>query len=71
MTNSQIIRLALKYANMSISQLAEEMGMTKQSLSNRLKTDKFNSDEMTKFASIIGAKLVSYFEFPDGTKIGG
>lgn len=69
LTNSQRIKLALAYKNMSESELARRLGTSPQALGQRMKTDKFSSDELSNIASIIGAKYISNFEFTDGTVI--
>lgn len=45
------------------------MGMSQQSISNRLKTGKFTKEELEQMADALGCEYVSYFKFPDGTKI--
>lgn len=69
MTNTQKIKLALAYKSMSESELARQLGTSPQAFSQRMKTDKFSSDELSKIADIIGAKYISGFEFSDGTVI--
>ncbi len=69
MTNTQKIKLALAYKSMSESELARQLGTSPQAFSQRMKTDKFSSDELSKIADIIGAKYISGFEFADGTVI--
>ena len=69
MTNTQKIKLALAYKSMSESELARQLGTSPQAFSQRMKTDKFSSDELSKIADIIGAKYISGFEFADGTII--
>ena len=69
MTNTQKIKLALAYKSMSESELARRLGTSPQAFSQRMKTDKFSSDELSKIADIIGAKYISGFEFADGTVI--
>ena len=69
MTNTQKIKLALAYKNMSESELARQLGTSPQAFNQRMKTDKFSSDELSKIAEILQAKYISSFEFPDGTVI--
>lgn len=69
MTNTQKIKLALAYKNMSESELARQLGTSPQAFNQRMKTDKFSSDELSRIANILNAKYVSSFEFPDGTVI--
>jgi hypothetical protein len=69
MTNAQKIRMALAYVKMSEAELARRLDSTPQAFNQRMKTDKFSSNELEKIANIVGAKYLAYFEFPDGTKI--
>ena len=69
MTNTQKIKLALAYKNMSESELARQLGTSPQAFNQRMKTDKFSSEELSRIANILNAKYISNFEFPDGTVI--
>lgn len=69
MGNAQKIRMALAYKKMSESKLAEALGKTPQAFNQRMKTDKFTTEDLTKIAEVLGATYISEFSFPDGTKI--
>lgn len=69
LTIKEQIKTACIHANMTLTELAEQMGMSQQSLTNRLKTGKFTKEELEKIAAIMGCKYRSYFEFSDGFKI--
>ena len=69
MTNAQKIRMALAYVRMSEAELARRLNTSPQAFNQRMKTDKFSSNELEEMAKILGAKYLAYFEFPDGTKI--
>lgn len=64
------IKLAETYSGVSDAELSRRFGSSPQAFGQRLKTGKFNDSEMQKIAAALGATFVSYFEFPDGTKIG-
>jgi len=61
--------MALAYVRMSEAELARRLNTTPQAFNQRMKTDKFSSNELEKIANVVGAKYLAYFEFPDGTKI--
>ena len=63
------IKIACDIAGISISELAEKMGMSKQNLSKRLKVGKFTQEELQEIAKHLGCKYVSEFHFPNGEKI--
>ncbi|MDR2023059.1 MAG: helix-turn-helix transcriptional regulator [Hungatella sp.] len=69
MSNAQKIKMALAYKGMSESELARSLGTTPQAFNQRMKTDKFTTDDLSKIAEILGASYLSEFSFPDGTKI--
>lgn len=69
MTNAQRIKMALAFKNMSESELARSLNTTPQAFNQRMKTDKFSTNELERIASILGAVYVAKFEFSDGTKI--
>lgn len=69
MTNAQKIKMALAYIGMSESELARRLGTTPQAFNQRLKTDKFSTNDLERIATVLGASYVSIFQFPDGTKI--
>jgi transcriptional regulator with XRE-family HTH domain len=69
MGNAQKIKMALAYKGMSESELARSLGKTPQAFNQRMKTDKFTTEDLEKIAEIIGASYISEFSFPDGTRI--
>lgn len=60
---------ACKIAGITVTELGAKMGMSQQSISNRLKTGKFKQSELEQMAKIMGCKYHSNFEFPDGNKV--
>ena len=69
MTNSQKIKMAIAYKNISESELARRIGSSPQAFGQRLKTDKFSTEELQSIAVALEAKYNFAFKFPDGTKI--
>ena len=69
MTVPQKIKMALAYKDMSESELARQIGTSPQAFNQRMKTGKFNSEDLAKIAQALGAQFFFGFEFPDGTKI--
>lgn len=63
------VRMACAKSGITLTELAVKMGMSQQSLTNRLKTGKFKIEEYDKMAEQLGCKYFSYFEYEDGTKI--
>ena len=65
----QQIKEACDVAGITVTELGKQMGMSQQSISNRVKTGKFTKEEYQRMAQIMGAKFTFQFEFPDGTII--
>lgn len=55
-------------AGITVTELGARMGMSQQSISNRLKTGKFTQEELEKMAAIMGCEYHSFFIFPNGSK---
>ena len=69
MTNAQKIKMALVIANMKEAELARKLGTTPQAFNQRMKTDKFSTDELEQIATVLGAVYTSSFTFPNGEKV--
>ena len=63
------IKLACTVAEISISELARRLDTTPQNLNQRLKVDKFTSEELEKIAAALGCTFSAEFIFPDGSRI--
>jgi len=61
--------MALAYKGITESELARRIDTSPQAFHQRLKTDKFSTEELDKIASALDAVYTYAFEFPDGTKI--
>ena len=69
MTIQQQIKAACDVAGITVTELGKQMGMSQQSISNRVKTGKYTKEEYQRMAQIMGAKFTFQFELPDGTII--
>lgn len=69
MTNAQKIKMSLAFKGMSESELARSLGSTPQAFNQRMKTDKFSTEELENIAKLLGASYTCSFQFPDGTTI--
>jgi len=72
MNNEQVIKAALAYKGISQSCIATSIGTTTSNFNQKLKKDTLSREELEKIADVLGAAYKHwYFEFPDGTVIGG
>lgn len=55
--------------DLTISELAEKMGTSQPNLSNKLKRDNFNENELTHIAQVLEVKYEANFVLEDGRKI--
>jgi len=69
MTTAQKIRMALAFKRMSEAELSRSIGSSPSAFNQRMKTDKFSTEELERIAAVLGAVYSAAFEFPDGTKI--
>lgn len=63
------IKILLGRKNMTLAQLAEKTGQSRQNLSNKMSRDNFTEQEAKEIASVLGVEFVCAFRFPDGTEI--
>lgn len=68
-TLQQRVKASCELAGMSLTELAKKLGMSQQNFSKRLKVGKFTQEELEEIAKALGAKYISVFEFPNGTRI--
>ena len=69
MTESEKIRIIAKRVNMSMGELAEATGQTRQNLSNKLSRDNLSQNDLISLASAMGCTVEIKFTHPDGTEI--
>lgn len=65
-TIQEQIKTACIHANISITELAKQFGISQSGFSQRMKTGKFTREELERIATIIGCEYISYFRFSDG-----
>lgn len=58
MAGAKVVRQLLIEFEVSGKELAEMLGMSAQSLSNKMSRDSFTYDEMAKIAEILNCKLL-------------
>ncbi len=63
------IRLIMKRRNMTMGDLAEASGQTRQNLSNKMSRGNFTEREIKKMAEALDCVAEIRFVFPDGTDI--
>ncbi|HFL3602825.1 TPA: helix-turn-helix transcriptional regulator [Clostridioides difficile] len=59
------IKIILKRKNMTIGELAEKTGQTRQNLSNKFSRDNFSEKEIREFAEILDCEFNFYFTMND------
>ena len=67
MVTSDAIKMALIAGKKAQADLADELGVSKQAIGNKVTRGNWTSDDLLKVASLTGGKLL--FEYSDGTKI--
>ena len=63
------LRLIMKRQNMTMGELAEASGQTRQNLSNKMTRGNFTEKDIESLASALGCSANIIFVLPDGTEI--
>lgn len=69
LSTAEKIRVILKRQRMTVSQLAEMTGQSRQNLTQKLERDNFGEEELRLFAEKMGVKYESYFVMENGDKL--
>lgn len=69
LTFGEKIKVVLGRKDMSISDLAEKLGQSRQNLNVKIKKDNFTEQDMRKIAEILDVKFEGFFFMGDGTQI--
>ena len=69
LTVAEKIRLIMKRSNMTMGDLAEATGQTRQNLSNKMNRGNFTEKDISAMASALGCTAEILFRLPDGTEI--
>ena len=64
------VYLAIAYRATNVSALAREMGVQRQNLHRKIKSNTLTKEELCKIGKILGGRYVSYFSFPGNVIIG-
>lgn len=69
LTMGEKIRILLRRKKITISDLADMVGTSRQNLTNKLNRDNFSEQELIEIAIALGCKFEGFFVFEDGEKI--
>lgn len=69
MYKSKEIRILLIQRDMTVTQLANKLGMGQSTLSKKLKKDDFTQSELQDIATALDVKYISYFQDNEGKRI--
>ena len=69
MTVAEKVRLIMKRINMSMGDMAQATGQTRQNLSNKMNRENFSEKEIRSMAEAMGCSVEIKFTLPDGTVI--
>lgn len=63
------VRLIMKRSKMTMGDLAEATGQTRQNLSNKMSRGNFTEKDIKEIAAALGCKVEITFTLPDGEQI--
>ena len=69
LTMAEKIRILLRRKKITISDLADMVGTSRQNLNNKLNRDNFSEKELQQIAEALGCTFQGFFIFEDGEKI--
>jgi transcriptional regulator with XRE-family HTH domain len=69
LTMGEKIRILLRRKKITISDLADMVGTSRQNLTNKLNRDNFSEQELIEIATALGCKFEGFFIFDDDGKI--
>lgn len=65
LTMGEKIKIILKRRNMTLAQLAEKTGQSRQNMSNKLNRDNFSEKELYEIAAALGCSYAAGFVMDD------
>ena len=65
LTMGEKIRILLRRKKITISDLADMVGTSRQNLTNKLNRDNFSEQELIEIATALGCKFEGFFIFND------
>lgn len=68
-TVAEKVRLIMKRRNMTMGELADASGQTRQNLSNKMTRGNFTEKDIAALAGALGCSVEIKFTLPDGTVI--
>ena len=69
LTMGEKIKVLLNRKNLTLAQLAEKIGQSRQNLSNKMSRDNFSEKELYEIAKALDVEFVCKFVLPDGEEI--
>lgn len=69
LTMGEKIKVLLGRRGLTLAQLAEITGQSRQNLSGKMKRDNFTEKDLREIAAALGCEWEAVFRFPDGTEI--
>lgn len=63
------VKIIMKRQGVTLTQLAEALGQSRQNLSNKMARDNFTESETKAMAAVLGCNVTITFTLPDGTTI--
>lgn len=68
-TARQLIADSCAHANITMAELSERLGKSRQTFSSKILNGRFTDSELAEVANKIGCTYSNYFELEDGTRI--
>lgn len=69
LTMGEKLKILLGRKEMSVKNLAEKLGQSRQNLNTKIKNDNFTEQDLRKIAEVLEVKYEGFFFLKDGDKV--
>lgn len=67
LTIGEKIKVIMKRQNVTMTELSDAIGQSRQNLTNKMKRDNFTEEDYKKIAAALGYEAETIFKAPDGS----
>lgn len=69
MNSKQAVKMLMGAMGVTQTELAQRLGKTQQSISQKMNVGRFDADDLEEIAKAVGCKFDAAFILPDGRRI--
>lgn len=69
LSNGEKFKIIMNRQGCTVTKLADDLGTTRQNLTNKFKRDNFDEKETRAIAAALGCEVETVFTLPDGSTL--